>query len=289
MSHAGIDERNGQPRSAKADGDAAAVANGSAPIPIPTTIPIPIAIAASRRVGAFEAGSGPRSNGAVRLDVDSDPESDSDSESESQPRGAAAREGDPDAALVARCLRGDPAARERLFHRHWAVARRVAARLLGHEQDAEDAAQTGLVKAFARLDDFDGRCRFQTWLLRIVTNTALDEGRRRGRRPLGLAAPGGLEGVEDRGRGRELHGVSRVPNPDDNLRRQDLRRVLDRALAKLSPNLRATFVLFAEAGLTYQEVADSLEIPIGTVMSRIHEARRKLQNELRDRIGDDLA
>src|SRR3954469_13134585 len=88
----------------------------------------------------------------------------------------------PDETLVVRSRGGDAAAREQLFRRHFGVAYRVAYRLLGHEQDALDAVQEALLKAITHLDNFDGRSRFRTWLLRIVTNAALDAGRRRGRR-----------------------------------------------------------------------------------------------------------
>src|SRR3954454_18432084 len=94
----------------------------------------------------------------------------------------------PDETLVHRTREGDGFAREELFRRHWGVAYRVAYRLLGNEQDALDAVQDALLKAITHLDDFDGRSGFRTWLLRIVTNAALDAGRRRGRRstlPLG--------------------------------------------------------------------------------------------------------
>ena len=95
----------------------------------------------------------------------------------------------PDETLVALARQGDRSAREELFRRHWGVAYRVAYRLLGHEHDAHDAVQEGLLKAIAHLDDFDGRSGFRTWLLRIVTNAALDSGRKRndGGRPAGWA------------------------------------------------------------------------------------------------------
>src|SRR5215211_2721756 len=89
----------------------------------------------------------------------------------------------PDETLVDLARTGDPPAREELYHRHFEVAYRVAYRLLGNEQDALDAVQDGFLKAVVHLGDFDGRSGFRTWLLRIVTNAALDSGRRRRRRP----------------------------------------------------------------------------------------------------------
>lgn len=179
----------------------------------------------------------------------------------------------PDEQLVALARLGDRAAREELCRRHWGVAQRVARRHLGDEQDALDAVQDGFLKAIVHLDSFDGRSGFRTWLVRIVTNAALDLGRKRKRRPsVPLVGPG------------EGRGGAPEPSVDDDptlgLRRADLRRALDAGLARLKPAIRATFVMHAEAGMSYQEVADALGIPIGTVMSRLHFARRKLQEHL---------
>src|SRR5437667_4843915 len=101
-----------------------------------------------------------------------------------------------DESLVNLARRGDRTACEELFQRHWGIAYRVAYRLLGHEQDALDAVQEALLKALTHLDDFDGRSGFRTWLLRIVTNAALDAGRRRGRRSTLALGGGDTRGTE---------------------------------------------------------------------------------------------
>jgi RNA polymerase sigma-70 factor (ECF subfamily) len=173
----------------------------------------------------------------------------------------------PDEILVQRSRGGDGAAREELFRRHFGVAYRVAYRLLGHEQDARDAVQDGFLKAVMHLDDFDGRSAFRTWLMVIVNNAALDAGRRRGRRStrsLNDSEPWGTEPMREDDPARGLH-------------REDLRRSLDAALDRLSPPVRSAFVLFAEAGLSYKEIAAAQNIKLGTVMSRIFAARQKLQ------------
>ena len=176
----------------------------------------------------------------------------------------------PDETLVELARTGDRPAREELFRRHFEVAYRVAYRLLGNEQDALDAVQDGLLKAVRHLEDFDGRSGFRTWLLRIVTNAALDAGRRRRRRPTLRLAD--LEGDDAEAAVQD--------DPARNLRRDDLRRILHAALDRLSPTTRTTFVLFAEGGLSYKEIADCQNLPIGTVMSRLHYARQKLQSYL---------
>src|SRR5262249_37283143 len=95
-----------------------------------------------------------------------------------------------DECLLARLARGEREALEELFGRYRGIAYRVAHRLLGKEADALDAVQEGFIKAFTHLDSFQGRCSFKTWLLRVVSNAALDFGRQRGRREtLSLDAP----------------------------------------------------------------------------------------------------
>jgi RNA polymerase sigma-70 factor (ECF subfamily) len=145
---------------------------------------------------------------------------------------------------------GDRRALEELFRRYRQPAYRVAFRLLGNEADALDAVQDGFVKALTHLQSFQGRSSFKTWLLRVVSNASLDLGRHRGRR--------GLE-------------------------RSDMRSHIDQALAKLSDAHRQTFVLHADAELSYREVADTLGISIGTVMSRLFYARQKLREYLNER------
>jgi RNA polymerase sigma-70 factor, ECF subfamily len=176
----------------------------------------------------------------------------------------------PDETLVRLAREGDGSARDELFHRHRNVAFRVAKRLLGHEQDALDVVQEAMLKAFSALKDFDGRSGFRTWLLRIVTNAAHDWGRRRKRRRefgVGDDETDNLDpAIED--------------DPARPLRQQDLRLALEKALNRLSRTIRETFVLFAEGDLSYKEIAEMQNVPIGTVMSRIHAAREKLQADL---------
>src|SRR5437762_11953257 len=97
-----------------------------------------------------------------------------------------------DEQLLARFAGGDRAALEDLFRRYRGLAYRVAHRLLGHEADALDAVQEGFIKALTHLAGFQGRSTFKTWLLRVVSNAALDLGRQRGRREmLSLDVPRG--------------------------------------------------------------------------------------------------
>src|SRR5262249_406712 len=167
---------------------------------------------------------------------------------------------------------------EELFGRYRGMAYRVAYRLLGHEADALDAVQEGFVKALTHLNSFQGRSSFKTWLLRVVSNASLDLGRQRGRREmLSLVAPQPND--------QESAQPLVYEDPAHRLERADLRQLLNRALATLPEPQRQTFVLHADAELSYREIADALGISIGTVMSRLYYARQKLRAFLAERTG----
>lgn len=187
-------------------------------------------------------------------------------------RAACARPEPSDEVLVRRTARGDADALNVLFHRHRAVAYRVAYRLLGNEPDALDAVQDGFVNALSHLDRFGGRSTFKTWLLRIVSNAALDLGRSRRRRDTRFPGPSAddLPAVPDH----------RADDPDHAVHRADLRVLLAAALNELPAAQRQAFVLHVDGGLSYQEVADALGIAVGTVMSRLFYARQRLKESL---------
>ena len=179
---------------------------------------------------------------------------------------APARFAPSDDSLLRGAVVGDRPSLEELFRRYGPLAYRVAYRLLGNEPDALDAVQDGFVKALAALPQFAGRSTFKTWLLRVVSNAALDLGRQRGRRE-SLAT----QSLSDDA------GPTAGPAPDQGLEDEDLRRKLKEALDQLPQAQRQTFVLHAEAELTYREVAETLGISIGTVMSRLFYARQRLR------------
>ena len=181
-----------------------------------------------------------------------------------------------DERLLSRFAAGDRLALDELFRRYRQPAYRVAFRLLGNEADALDAVQEGFVKALTHLRGFEGRSSFKTWLLRVVSNAALDLGRQRGRREaLSL----------DAAQAREAADAALLTHDAAarGLERADLRGLLDDALSTLSEAQRQTFVLHADAELSYREVADALGISIGTVMSRLFYARQKLRAYLSER------
>lgn len=182
-----------------------------------------------------------------------------------------------DEELLARFADGDREALEELFRRYRALAYRVAFRLLSHEADALDAVQEGFVKVLTHLNSFQGRSSFKTWLLRVVSNAALDLGRQRGRREiLSLDVPETGE--------REPNQPLVMDDPALGLEREDLRQLLDQAMRTLPEAQRRTFVLHADAELSYREVAEVMGISIGTVMSRLYYARQKMRTYLASRI-----
>ncbi len=158
-----------------------------------------------------------------------------------------------------------------LFRAHRDVAYRVAYRLLGNESDALDAVQDGFVNVLTHMGRFRAQSSFRTWLLRIVSNAAIDIGRGRKRR-------------DNRYRGSQTDDLLPVPDScepvDFGLERADLRKQLNLALAELPEAQRQTFVLHVDGELSYREVAEVLGISIGTVMSRLFYARLKLREAL---------
>jgi RNA polymerase sigma-70 factor (ECF subfamily) len=175
-----------------------------------------------------------------------------------------------DEQLLARHRAGDRGALEELFRRYRSLAYRIAYRLLGREADALDAVQEGFIKALTHLHGFQGRSSFKTWLLRVVSNAALDLGRQRSRRE--AASLDATEANE-----QELTPLLTWADPAAGLEREELRQLLNQALRTLPEAQRKTFVLHVDGGLNYREVAETLGISIGTVMSRLFYARQKLR------------
>src|SRR3984893_14911978 len=138
-----------------------------------------------------------------------------------------------DDELLGRFASGERAALEELFRRYRQPAYRVAYRLLGNEADALDAVQDGFIKALTHLHGFQGRSSFKTWLLRVVSNAALDLGRQRGRRE--YVSLDALEANE-----QDTGLLARMEEPGGWLEQEDTRRQLQAALRKLSEAHRRT-------------------------------------------------
>ncbi len=190
-----------------------------------------------------------------------------------EPRGA---EADTDATeLVRRAQAGEIAAFNTFVLRHQDVAYGLALRFLGSREAAEDATQEAMIRAYRGIGSFRGE-RFRSWLLSIVANAARDELRRRKRRP-----QRSLDEARDDPDAPSIDPPDRGPSPEAEAERGELRRVLERALLELPEQWRLVVILSDVQGLAYEEIAESFDIPVGTVKSRLSRARSRLRDILR--------
>ena len=172
-----------------------------------------------------------------------------------------------DDELVAAGRAGDRSAIDALLRRHYPRLRALCRRLTGDADDADDACQEALVALVRGLPRFDGRSAFATWAYRVTTNTCLDELRRRRRRPP-------LRPMDDEA-GPTAGGPAPPPAPDVG-DRVAARLDVDAALARLAPEFRTAVVLRDLCQLSYDEIAEVLDVPVGTVRSRIARGRAAL-------------
>lgn len=184
-----------------------------------------------------------------------------------------------DPGLVERARQGDRRAFRALFDRHGRDAYQLARRIVGGHEDAEDVVQEALLKAYRNLDRFRGGSKFSTWLYRIVYNEAIDRVRRGGRRRAvdyddGVARDDAADGADD------LLPARLDDDPEAVRRRKELAGQMEAALSQLSEPHRAILVLREVQGLTYEEIAEVAGCPKGTVMSRLHHARKHMQELL---------
>jgi len=188
----------------------------------------------------------------------------------------------PENRLLESAARGDGEARRTLFERYREAAYRVALRVTGRNEDALDVVQDAFIKAFDSLGGFQREAAFKTWLLRIVTNRSLDLLRSRKVR---LAVS--LDRDEE-GDGPRIQPAGDSAAPGAGLERGELAERLRNAIDALPPDQRAVFAMYADGEATYGEIAEALGVPIGTVMSRLYHARRKLHEMLKDLAPPDV-
>ena len=175
-----------------------------------------------------------------------------------------------DTELVVQARSGVAEAREELARRYREPAYLLGLQLTGNREDALDVAQDALLRFFATLDRFQEDRPVRPYLLRIVRNRAMDLWRRRRIRRAESLDAGELP--------RQI--ADKRPGPEETTRRSELRRRVWRAVSQLSPPKREILVLRDYHDLAYAEIAKVLGIPIGTVMSRLHAARKALREIL---------
>ncbi len=197
------------------------------------------------------------------------------------PPNSSGQTGEPESApaaderdLIDRCIAGDTSAFEPLVERYRQRVWRLAYQILRDREDAWDCAQEAFVRAFHSLPSFRGQSAFYTWLFRITVNVATDRQRARGAQ----ARAFGAERVPEEEWGRTTADPG--GGPDKVAVQAEQRERIRQALDALPPKARAIIMLSDVEGLSYREIAEVLRCPIGTVMSRLHNARKRLKSAL---------
>jgi RNA polymerase sigma-70 factor, ECF subfamily len=182
--------------------------------------------------------------------------------------------------LVKRCQAGDDEAFDELVVRYRTRIFGMIYSMVHNEQDAWDLAQDSFVKAWKSIKRFRGQSSFYTWIYRIVMNVTIDSLRKKQIKGAGAE-------FDDSIQLKEIEPASRtVPKPDalpyENLQRSEIRAQIDHAISQLTPEHRAVILMKEIEDMQYHEIAEALGCSIGTVMSRLFYARKKLQVLLKD-------
>ena len=180
--------------------------------------------------------------------------------------------------LIERCLAGDQHAWEQIVRLHWRKVFNVAYKFVGKHDEAEDLTQDIFLKIFKSLSTFDRRANFQTWLISVSRNLCIDHYRsvRKERETIDRDVDPG-----------DLMPVSVEVSPYAALEARDRVSMLREAMTSLPDTLRTAVMLRDIQELTYQEIADRLDLPEGTVKSRINRGRTELARQIR-RLRDEL-
>ena len=178
----------------------------------------------------------------------------------------------PTDELIERCLGGDQVAWEQIVKLHWRKVFNVAYRFVGRHDEAEDLTQDIFLKIFKALGTFDRRANFQTWLISVSRNLCIDHYRsvRKERETMARDVDAA-----------KLSPVAAGRGPEGQLQQKDMRQLIRAALAELAPPLREAVVLRDLQEFSYQEIADRLRLPEGTVKSRINRGRLELARQLK--------
>jgi len=182
-----------------------------------------------------------------------------------------------DEQLVQAAQKGDMVAFEELVARHRDKIYARAYSMMRNEEEALDLSQEAWVKAWQRLEQFQGDSSFPTWITRIVINLCLDQLRRQKRR-----RTESIDEMDEESGGVERQLPVVIVNPTEGLERAELRKRIDEALGKLSEAHRTVIVLCEFQNLEYKEIAKAMNCSIGTVMSRLFYARRRMASLLAD-------
>jgi RNA polymerase sigma-70 factor (ECF subfamily) len=186
-----------------------------------------------------------------------------------------------DLKTIRRCKRGEEAAFTEILARYRGPIYNLCYRMSRNPEDARDLAQEVFIKVFRLLDRFDEEYAFSSWLFRIASNHCIDHLRRNRMRFLSLDGVAGPDGEEF-----ELQIPDEGPGPDTVLERREAVSRLEEVIADLPPHYKAITLLRHQQQLSYEEIAEVLQLPLGTVKARIHRARAQIQQMLADRSYD---
>lgn len=182
-----------------------------------------------------------------------------------------------EATLIERAQAQDEAAFDQIVRLYADRIYNYVRRMVGNPQDAEDITQEVFIRAYQGLSQFDGRASFSTWLFRIATNLCIDHKRRQSRRVQTVPYHHD-EGDEEEG-DWEFPDTNQ-PSALDHLLNQELQAVVEGAIERLNPKLKTVLLLYDVEGLSYEQIAETLGIPMGTVKSRLFAAREQIRKQV---------
>lgn len=183
-----------------------------------------------------------------------------------------------EAVLVERAQAQDESAFEQIMTLYADRLYNYILRMVGNPADAEDLLQEVFLRAYQGLPSFDGRASLGTWLYRIATNLCIDHQRRRARRVQTISYSNWED--EEGEPGEWDFPDTQMPTPMDAALNRELQQVVEQAIAQLSPKLKTVLLLYDVEELSYEEIARVLNIPIGTVKSRLNHARGQIQRQV---------
>jgi RNA polymerase sigma-70 factor (ECF subfamily) len=187
---------------------------------------------------------------------------------------------DTDKELVRRVQKGDLRAFDLLFSRYQYKIVNLVGRFLRDPEDVQDVVQEAFIKAYRALPRFRGESAFYTWLYRIAINTAKNHIVARNRRP-----PGSDIEIEDAEHFESADALREFDDPESSLARDELEAEIHAAIAELPEDLRSAVTLREFDGLAYEEIAEIMDCPVGTVRSRIFRAREAIDKRIAPLVG----
>lgn len=173
--------------------------------------------------------------------------------------------------LIERATSGDPAAFNRLMEMHEKRMYAVALRMFGNREDAQDSLQEAMLRVYRSIGGFKGQSSFGTWVYRITMNTCLDEIRRKKNKQ-----SASLDNMLDQGWAPTDEGAS----PEKRVMQQEMRKSIAQSIQELPEDMRSAIIMRDVHGYSYEEIADTLNVNVGTIKSRISRGREKLREKL---------